>query len=162
MPQTKKEAVVFTAITAWIMVYTMTIYNVLLLDNNFTTDVLWHALKEMWVEFIIIFCCAYFLSSKFAKYSAFKFVTPQSKPIVIILTIQTFTVIAQVTFASFIGLYHSNGYTSSFIQNYLLTFFHNFIMALPLQLLIAGPITRKLFRLIFRSADQNAQKATVE
>ncbi|MQW23353.1 MULTISPECIES: DUF2798 domain-containing protein [unclassified Lactococcus] len=152
----------FTAITAWIMVYTMTIYNALLLDNNFTTDVLWHALKEMWFEFVIIFCCAYFLSSKFAKYSAFKFVTPQSKPIVIILTIQTFTVIAQVTFASFIGLYHSNGFTSSFIQNYLLTFFHNFIMALPLQLLIAGPITRKLFRLIFRSADQNAQKATVE
>lgn len=136
MPQIKKEAVVFTAITAWIMVYTMPIYNDLLLDYNFTADVLWHALKEMWIEFVIIFCCTYFLSSKFAKYSAFKFVTPQSKPIVIILSIQTFTVIAQVTFASFIGLYHSNGFTSSFIQNHLLTYFHNFIMALPLQRLL--------------------------
>ena len=27
MPETKKETVIFTAITAWIMVYIMTLYN---------------------------------------------------------------------------------------------------------------------------------------
>ncbi len=48
------------------------------------------------------------------------------------------------------GVWHGYGFTSQFLPNYLTTYCRNFIMALPVQLFIAGPIARKLFRLVFR------------
>ena len=99
MPKTKLESIVFTAITAWMMVYLMTLYNIVLASGTFVNATFLTALKTMWVEFILIFLCAYFLSSHVAKHFAFQ---------------------------------------------------RNFIMALPLQLFLVGPIERKLFRMLFR------------
>ena len=53
MPKTKFESVVFTAITAWIMVYIMTLYNKVLAMGSFTNETFLIALKGMWVEFVI-------------------------------------------------------------------------------------------------------------
>ena len=99
MPKTKLESIVFTAITAWMMVYLMTCYNIVLASGTFVNATFLTALKTMWMEFILIFLCAYFLSSHVAKYFAFQ---------------------------------------------------RNFIMALPLQLFLVGPLARKLFRMLFR------------
>ena len=68
----------------------------------------------------------------------------------IILTIQVFTVIWQVAFASIIGTFHGYGFTNNFIPNYLSTYCKNFVMALLLQLIIVGPFARFIFRSIFR------------
>lgn len=38
MPKTKFEAIVFTAITAWMMVYVMTLYNTVLATSSFTNS----------------------------------------------------------------------------------------------------------------------------
>ena len=108
------------------------------------------ALKGMWIEFIIIFLCAYFISSHVAKYFAFRVVQPGDRPIAIIFAIQIFTVVSQVALASILGVYHGYGFTSQFIPDYLTTYCKNFIMALPVQLFIAGPVARLIFRVIFR------------
>lgn len=150
MPKTKLESVIFTAITAWIMVYIMTLYNTVLAMGSFTNTTFLIALKGMWIEFIIIFLCAYFISSHVAKNFAFRIVKPDDRPIVIILAIQVFTVVAQVALASILGVYHGYGFTSQFVPNYLTTYCKNFIMALPVQLFIAGPVARKMFRMMFR------------
>ena len=150
MPKTKFESVIFTGITAWIMVYIMTLYNVVLASGSFTNITFLIALKGMWVEFIIISLCAYFISSPIAKKLAFRVVQPGDRPIFIILMIQVFTVVCQVTLASVLGVSHGYGFTSNFIPDYLTTYCRNFIMALPVQLFIAGPIARGLFRTIFR------------
>lgn len=71
-PKTKLESIVFTAITAWMMVYLMTLYNIVLASGTFVNATFWTALKTMWMEFILIFLCAYFLSSHVAKYFAFQ------------------------------------------------------------------------------------------
>lgn len=60
-----------------------------------------------------------------------------------------FTVVAQVALASILGVYHGYGFTSQFIPNYLTTYCKNFIMALPVQLFIAGPIAQLIFRKFF-------------
>lgn len=52
-----------------------------------------------------------------------------------------------------LGVYHGYGFTNQFIPNYFTTYCKNFIMALPVQLFIAGPIARGLFRSIFRKAE---------
>ncbi len=156
MPKTKFQSAVFTALTAWIMVYVMTLYNIVLSAKSFTNASFLIALKGMWIEYGIIFICAFFISSKAAKALAFHIVKPDDRPIAIILTIQIFTVIFQVALASIIGTYHGYGFTEQFIPNYLTTYCKNFIMALPVQLLIAGPAARKIFRLIFSKSQNKA------
>ena len=150
MPETKKETVIFTAITAWIMVYIMTLYNNVWNTGVFTNGSFLNALTGMWVEFVIIFFCAYFISSRVAKYFAFRIVRQTDRPIIIIFAIQIFTVISQVALASILGVYHGYGFTDQFIPDYLITYCRNFVMAFPVQLFIAGPAARNLFRLMCR------------
>lgn len=150
MPKTKVENIVFTAITAWIMVYIMTLYNSVLAMGCFTNASFLIALKGMWIEYIIIFLCAYFISSHIAKYFSFRVVKQDDRPIFIIFAIQIFTVVSQVAPASILGVYHGYGFTNQFIPNYFSTYCKNFIMALPVQLFIAGPIARLIFRKVFR------------
>ena len=150
MPKTKVQSVIFTAITAWIMVFIMTLYNTVLASGFFINFTFFIALKGMWIEFIIIFLCAFFISSPIAKKFAFRIVRPGDRPIFIIFAIQIFTVVCQVALASILAVYHGYGFTAQFIPNYLTTYCRNFIMALPVQLFIAGPIARGLFRMIFK------------
>ena len=151
VPKTKLESVIFTAVTAWIMVYIMTLYNTVLVMGSFTNSTFLIALKGMWIEFIIIFLCAYFISSHVAKYFAFRVVQPGDRPIAIIFAIQIFTVVSQVALASILGVYHGYGFTSQFIPDYLTTYCKNFVMALPVQLFIAEPVARLVFRKVFRN-----------
>lgn len=163
MPNTKFQSVIFTAVTAWIMVYIMTLYNTVLAMGTFTNKTFLIALKGMWIEYIIIFLCAFFLSSHVAKHFAFRVVKLGDRQIVIIFAIQTFTVVSQVALASILGVYHGHGFTSQFIPDYLVTYCKNFIMALPVQLFIAGPIARALFRLFFgRKNGVNEEKVEQE
>lgn len=151
MPQTKTQSIIFTAITAWIMVYIMTLYNTVFAMNSFTNMTFLYVLKDMWMEFIIIFLCAFFISSHLAKYLAFKVVKPTDRPIAIIFSIQVFTVCIQVALASILGVYHGYGFTSNFLPDYLVTYCKNWIMAMPIQLFVAGPLARYIFRTIFKS-----------
>ena len=150
MPKTKFQSVVFTAITAWIMVYVMTLYNTVLAMGSFTNASFLIALKGMWIEYVIIFLCAYFVSSPLAQKLAFRVVQPGDRPIAIIVTIQIFTVLLQVALASILGTYHGYGFTGQVIPNYIMTYCRNFIMALPVQIFVAGPIARGLFRKMFQ------------
>ena len=149
MPRTRGESIFFTAITAWMMVYVMTLYNTVLAMGSFTNATFLPALKEMWIEYIIIALLAYFVSGHLAKICAFRVVQPGDRPIFIIFAIQTFTVIWQVAFASVLGVYHGYGFTGNFIPDYLVTYCRNFIMAFPLQLILVGPLARLIFRTLF-------------
>ena len=119
MPKTRGQSIFFTAVTAWIMVYIMTLYNTVLASGTFVNGTFLIALKGMWIEYIIIFLLAYFVSSHIAKFFAFRVVKPGDRPIAIIFAIQIFTVVAQVAFASVIGVYHGYGFTSQFVPNYM-------------------------------------------
>lgn len=151
MPETRFQNIFFTAVTAWIMVYIMTLYNTALSAHEFTNSTFLTALKGMWVEYIIIFLCAYFISGRIVKKLAFLIVRPDDRPIFIIFAIQIFTVVFQVALASILGVYHGYGFTVQFIPDYLSVYCKNFIMALPVQLFIAGPLARLIFRIIFKN-----------
>ncbi len=149
MPKTTGQSIFFTAITAWMMVYIMTVYNTVLASGEFTNATFLVALKSMWVEYIIIFLLAFFVSGHIAKFFAFWVVQPGDKPMFIIFAIQIFTVVAQVFFASFLALFHSHGYGVNVLPNYIMAYIRNFIMALPVQLFLVGPLARLIFRSIF-------------
>ena len=63
MPETRLEAVIFTLITAFMMVYCMTLYN-MALAGIFTNETFWLALRGMWREFVPITLCAYLIASR--------------------------------------------------------------------------------------------------
>lgn len=150
MPKTKLESIVFTAITAWTMVYIMTLYNKVIEYGAFTNETFLIALKSMWGEFLISFLCAFFISSHVAKYFAFRIVKFGDRPILIIFAIQIFTVVSQVALMSILGVFERFGISNQFVPNYIYNYCLNFIMALPAQLFISGPIARAIFHLIFR------------
>ena len=83
-------------------------------------------------------------------------VRPGDRSIAIILCIQVFTVVCQVALASILAVWHGNGFTLQFVPDYLSACCRNFLMALPLQLLVAGPIARRVFRAMFHRGE--AQK----
>lgn len=60
MPRTRGESIFFTAITAWMMVYCMTLYNTVLATGNFTNQTFLTALRGMWIEYVIIFSAGLF------------------------------------------------------------------------------------------------------
>ena len=70
MPRTRGESIFFTAITAWMMVYVMTVYNTVLATGSFTNTTFLIALKGMWIEYIIIGLLAYFVSGHLSKMCA--------------------------------------------------------------------------------------------
>ena len=74
MPRTRGESIFFTAITAWMMVYVMTVYNTVLATGSFTNTTFLIALKGMWIEYIIIGLLAYFVSGHLSKMCAFRVV----------------------------------------------------------------------------------------
>lgn len=151
MPKTRFQSIVFTMITAWIMVYIMTLYNTVLITKSFTNTTFWLALKGMWTEYIIIFLCAFFISARIAKKLAFRVVKPGNRPVAVIFAIQVFTVVIQVALAGLIGVYRGYGFTAQLLPNYITVYCKNFIMALPVQIFIAGPIARALFHLMFKA-----------
>ena len=162
MPKTRGESIFFTAITAWMMVYVMTLYNTVLATGSFTNTTFLTALKGMWIEYIIIALLAYFVSSHLAKKCAFRVVRSGDRPIFIIFAIQTFTVVWQVAFASVLGVYHGYGFTANFIPDYLVTYCRNFIMAFPLQLIIVGPLARLIFRTLFVNRKKETSMAEIQ
>ena len=143
MPKTRGESIFFTSITAWMMAYVMTLYNTVLATGTFTNLTFFIALKNMWIEYIIIGLLAYFVSSHLA-------------------TIQTFTVIWQVAFASVISVFHGHGFTANFIPDYLTTYCKNFILAFPLQLIFVGPLARFIFRMLFISRKKEKNMAEIQ
>ncbi|WP_322150937.1 hypothetical protein [Paratractidigestivibacter sp.] len=162
MPQSRIESIVFTAITAFFMVYFMTLYNTVLATGEFYNRTFLIALQSMWLEYVLIFLCAYFISGPVAKRFAFQVVRPGDRQIYVIMAIQTFTVICQVALAAILGVWHGYGFTRQLLPDYIMTYCKNFIMALPLQLIIVGPLSRVVFRAIYGRAKQKRLDAEDE
>ena len=99
MPRTTKQSLFFTAITAWMMVFFMTVYNTALATGVFDNTTFLIAWKGMWIEYIIIFLLAFFVSGHIAQKLAFRVVQPGDRQFFIIFAIQIFTVVVQVFFA---------------------------------------------------------------
>ena len=152
MPKTKLQSFFFTTMMVFCMVYCMTCYTLSLKSGSFSCLIMKAAIREMWPEYIIIFCLVFFFITKSAMKLVFRLVTPgQDKPIFITLAIQCMTVCLMVPSATLIITLLHLGFVPSvctiWIQNLVLCF----PMALCLQLFFIGPLVRFLFRTIMKS-----------
>lgn len=151
MPKTKFQSVVFTAIMVFCMVFCMTAYTIALKFGGLSYQVFGLAIKEMWIEYIVVYLLIFFVITKTAQKLAFRIFTPGvDKPIFLILAIQCFTVCLIVpTITLFATLLH-NGLTGEWLVQWLQLVFLCFPVALCLQVFFIGPLVRFIFRMLFK------------
>lgn len=147
MPTTKKESFYFGLMMCAGMVVVMTFYNLII--NDLIGEIpLKGILLQLLLGFIVAFLIESFIVGPVAQKLALSLPFDKSKNLFVILSISFFMVIGMVLCMSLFGLvtaYLSNGLEESFVKSYITIASRNFIVALPLQLLIMGPIIRYLF-----------------
>ena len=157
MPKTKFQSFIFTLMMVFCMVFCMTAYTIALKMGGLSYTVFALAIKEMWLEYVIVFCLIFFVISKMAQKFAFRIVNPKAdKPIFVILVIQSFTVCLIVSTITLIATFIHNGLTVDWFTQWIQQAVLCFPAALCLQIFFIGPLVRLLFRTIF--SKQLAQK----
>lgn len=146
MGQTKSQKTIFTVMMCFGMVLGMTIYN-MLLNEGFHDQFFNHLLKDFWLGFIVALILDVFIVGKLAKPIALKIVKPNAttKPIKIILTISSCMVVGMVLCMSMYGAILAVGFNTDAFKIYPSCVLLNFIMALPLNLLVVSPLVRFIF-----------------
>ena len=154
MPRNKRESLIYTVLMCFTMVLWMSIYNVTLHMGalNLTT------IREAWIGFPIAYvfamCMDWFVVSGPAKGFAFRFlVKPESPVLHKVIAVSCSMVVPMVIIMSFYGameaIVSGGAGWNQLLLIWITNIPRNFIMALPLQLLIAGPFIRGLFRKLF-------------
>lgn len=138
LPTNKKEGIIFTTLMCFLMVLGMSIYN-LLLHNDLSLVSL---LTGLVPGFIVAFILDSFVVGVVAKKIAFKLPINKQSKLQLIVTISCLMIIGMVSFMSMFGILIEGGIPANLGATYLHTWGMNFIVALPYQLLIVGPISR--------------------
>ncbi|KAF1300905.1 MULTISPECIES: DUF2798 domain-containing protein [Enterococcus] len=144
MPTNKKEGIIFTTMMCFLMVLGMSIYNLWLHDSLTLTELLIGLIPG----FIVAFILDVFVVGGLAKKIAFSLPINPEKKLILILTISTLMILGMVTCMSLFGILMENGLNEQLFSQYLTAWKMNVIVALPLQLLIVGPISRKVLQQI--------------
>ena len=153
MPQNKRESFIYTVIMCFTMVLWRSSYHVTVHTGPFTAQVI----KDAWLGFPIAYvfaaCMDWFVVSGLAKGFAFKYlVKPDSSTLRKVISVSCSMVVPMVIIMSLYGAVEASirmGDFSNVLFIWLTNIPKNFVMALPFQLIIAGPLVRKVFRTIF-------------
>jgi len=141
---TKKEQFMFTTLMCAGMVICMSFYNLLLIEElslRFFT----HMLAGLFPGFAVALLLDIFVVGPAARSILHKVTNQQTKPVKKILFMSTLMIAGMVLFMSLYGVIVSAGITSSFLHDYTNAVLKNVLVALPLQLLVMGPLVRAAF-----------------
>ena len=150
MGQTKTQKFIFTLMMCFCMVLGMTIYN-MLLNEGFHSQFFNHLLKDFWLGFIVALLLDVFVVGRLAKPIALSIVKPtaETKQIKVIIAISSCMVVGMVLCMSLYGAIVAMGFSANALKIYPLCIIRNFIVALPLNLLIVSPFVRFVFGKVF-------------
>lgn len=148
LPTTKKEHVYFGLMMCFGMVIVMTSYNVF--TNGLIGRVSFHAILLQYVlGFMIAFLLESFIVGPAAQKIVLLLTRNKDSKVITILAMSFFMVLGMVFFMSLYGLasayFSTNLIDESLFASYFTIFMKNFVFALPLQLVIMGPLVRFLF-----------------
>lgn len=150
MPKTKFQSVVFTLIMVFCMVFCMTVFTVADKCGGLSGDVFAAAIKEMWIEYVIVFLLVFLVVTRLAvKLAGRLFAPSEVKPIFNILAVQCFTVCMVVPTITLIAVFLHNGFTADWFFSWITLAAKCFPVALCLQIFFVGPLVRFIFRHIF-------------
>ena len=148
MPKTLLEKVVFTIVMATIMVYGMIVYNVALNTGGVTNATFLMALHEMPIMVpVACILVEFFVVEKLATALAFTFMRPTDRPQFITYAISLMIVAIMCPVMSLVATVL---FKEPSFGMWVHTWGCNMPMALCWQMLYCGPLSRFIFRLVFR------------
>ena len=151
MPKTKFQNVIFTLLMAFAMVYAMICYNIALNRGGMTNEVFLLAFHELLIMWPVAFVLEMFVVERLAKMLAFRLVTPDDKPIFILLAISSMIVCLMCPMMSLVATLLFKNPGSEIIAVWFQTTVMNFPMALCWQIFGAGPLGRLIFRTVMKA-----------
>ena len=138
MPRNKKEGIIFGVTMCFLMVCGMSAYNLALVGKlSFTKFAI-----GLIPGFIVAFFFDTVIVGPVAKKLAFKLPIDRNNKLQTILAISLLMITGMVTFMSVFSLLMRPELPENIIHAYFTAWGMNFIAALPLQLLLVGPISR--------------------
>lgn len=148
MPINKKEHLVYTFLMVFFMAIVMTTYNIVLHDG-FS----FQSIRKAWlifpITFVVAFVCEWFIVGRIAMKLAHKYIQENDSLVKRILLTAFFFVTGMVTLMSLFGALAFSDFNQDWTQNWLKSMPVNFMMAYPLQVIIAGPFIGFVFRKLF-------------
>ena len=152
MPRNKKEEIIFGVTMCFLMVCGMSAYNLALVGKlSFTKFAI-----GLIPGFIVAFFFDVVIVGPVAKKLAFKLPIDRNNKLQTILAISLLMVTGMVTFMSVFGLLMRPELPENIVSAYFTAWGMNFIAALPLQLLLVGPISRLKLQMWQRYFDNRA------
>lgn len=138
LPTNKKEGIIFTTFMCFLMVLGMSAYNLWLHDAFHVSDLMIGLVPG----FIVAFILDVFVVGVIAKKIAFKLPVNQKSKFQMIVTISCLMILGMVTCMSLFGVIMEQGIPDHLLPVYFNAWKMNILAALPLQLLIVGPLSR--------------------
>jgi len=157
LPSNKKEGIIFGVFMCFGMVFIMTFYNTAL--HGFSSFTIKGAIIQFIITLIVAFAVESLVEPQ-ARKIAFSLPYDKSKKINVILAFACCMVPMMVLIMSIYGLILTKlmtGIEGSIFAAYIKTVGLNFIVALPAQLLIVGPISRWLLTKYVKPSAQKAE-----
>ena len=148
MGKNKKEKFVFTFIMCALMVLGMSMYNIFLMDG-FSSSFGKTLIVGYPPALVIALILDVFVVGSIAKGIANKWIKDTGLTLKKILLISFLMVTGMVFIMSFYGAVTHVGFSASLPMAYLSSLGNNFICALPLQLILVGPLTRLIFTKLY-------------
>ena len=152
MPRNKKEGIIFGVTMCFFMVCGMSAYNLALVGKLSYTKFAIGLIPG----FIVAFFFDMVIVGPVAKQLAFKLPIDRNNKLQTILAISLLMVTGMVTFMSVFGLLMRSELPENIVSAYVTAWGMNFIAALPLQLLLVGPISRLKLQMWQRYFDNRA------
>lgn len=157
MPKTLVQRIVFTIIMATLMVYGMIVYNVALNTGGVSNQTFLLALHELPIMLPIAFVLEFFVVEKLAARLAFSFMRPTDRPQFITYAMSMMIVCIMCPVMSLIATLL---FKEPSFGTWVHTFGCNFPMAFFWQLFYCGPLSRLIFRTLFKKQlEKEAQPA---
>lgn len=149
------ENFIFTTIMCFFMVLGMSFYNSIL-KNGFDNSTVLHVTKSFLPVYFIALFIDWFFVGPVAKGLAKNLTNDKTPFIKKVMLISLFMVTGMSFCMSFLATIIEHGFINHFIIVFLKTELRNFLVALPLQILLVGPFTRFLFLKLFPIKSINA------
>ena len=152
MPKSLGQEILFTILMVFVMVYAMACYNIALAMGGLSNSVFLLAFHELPIMMPIAFLLDLIIVGPIAKKITFsKFNPEQTNPVFIILSISISSVWLMCPLMSLAAtILFKGGFQREMVSIWLQTTALNYPMAAFWQLLVAGPLVRRLFGLMFR------------
>lgn len=151
MPQTRLQSVVFTAMMVFVMAFSISLYNIVANSGKLEYTMLWTVFGSMWLPYSFAVLYELAIAKPLSVKLVFRVVNPAGKPLFKILAMAICMVTIMCSTMSLFITFMIHGIDAGLPLKWLSLLARNYPFALCLQLFIAGPLVRFLFRMIWKN-----------